>query len=206
MFGVRRTLRRIVRKLSRETPVSAPPPATPPYVETEEEEPNIEVLESELKDWMSSETALLFLDVREPRELASGHAAGARLIPMNHVPHNLDALPKDIRIVVYCAAGARSYGVTTYLREHGYPDTWSLAEGFAGFASAGGEVITPVLRAKFPLTALVRTTEGVLGTVQQISQEEDGPRYAIGMVQPDVGFTIIDNLCEADLSRPGLNP
>lgn len=71
----------------------------------------------------------LLLDIREPGELASGVAVGALLIPMDLVPHALDRLPKDRPITVYCAAGARSWGVAHWLREQGFPLAVSLAGG-----------------------------------------------------------------------------
>ena len=71
----------------------------------------------------------LLLDIREPGELASGVAVGALLIPMDLVPHALDRLPKDRPITVYCAAGARSWGVAHWLREQGFPLAVSLSGG-----------------------------------------------------------------------------
>ena len=62
----------------------------------------------------------LLLDIREPGELAGGVAAEALLLPMNAVPHHLDALDRARPITVYCAAGARSLGVAHWLREQGY--------------------------------------------------------------------------------------
>lgn len=71
----------------------------------------------------------LLLDIREPGELASGVAVGALLIPMDLVPHSLDRLPTDRPITVYCAAGARSWGVAHWLREQGFPLAVSLSGG-----------------------------------------------------------------------------
>lgn len=71
----------------------------------------------------------LLLDIREPGELASGVAVGAMLLPMDMVPHHLDRLPRDRPITVYCAAGARSWGVAHWLREQGFPQAWSLSGG-----------------------------------------------------------------------------
>jgi rhodanese-related sulfurtransferase len=81
----------------------------------------------------------LLLDIREPGELASGVAAGAMLLPMDLVPHHLDRLPRDRPITVYCAAGARSWGVAHWLREQGFPEAWSLSGGIG----AVGQVEMP---------------------------------------------------------------
>lgn len=81
----------------------------------------------------------LLLDIREPGELASGIAAGALCIPMDLVPHQLVRLPRDRAITVYCAAGARSWGVAHWLREQGFAGAVSLAGGIG----AVGPVVRP---------------------------------------------------------------
>lgn len=96
----------------------ADPGAAPP------DEPDLADLEVE-----SPIAGSLLLDIREPGELASGVAVGAMLLPMDLVPHHLDRLPKDRPITVYCAAGARSWGVAHWLREQGFPEAWSLSGG-----------------------------------------------------------------------------
>lgn len=85
----------------------------------------------------------LLLDVREPGEYASGVAEGALLIPMDLVPHQLAALPKDRPITVYCAAGARSAGVAHWLREQGFAGAVSLAGGIGAVRFGGGRVVSP---------------------------------------------------------------
>ncbi len=74
----------------------------------------------------------LLLDIREPGELAGGVAAGALCIPMDMVPHQLARLPRDRAITVYCAAGARSWGVAHWLREQGFSGAVSLSSGIGG--------------------------------------------------------------------------
>jgi rhodanese-related sulfurtransferase len=87
---------------------------------------------------------VVLLDIRERFELVHGVAKGALLIPMNSVPQHLDQLPaKDAKLVVYCAHGVRSYGVTGWLRDQGWGDSWSLIGGFSGFMAAGGEAAQP---------------------------------------------------------------
>ncbi|GDX81529.1 hypothetical protein LBMAG42_33400 [Deltaproteobacteria bacterium] len=88
--------------------------------------------EPEPADDLEVETPIpgsLLLDIREPGELASGVAVGAMLIPMDLVPHCLERLPKDRPITVYCAAGARSWGVAHWLREQGFAFAVSLSGG-----------------------------------------------------------------------------
>jgi rhodanese-related sulfurtransferase len=101
----------------------------------------------------------LLLDIREPGELASGVAEGAMLLPMDLVPHHLDELPRDRPITVYCAAGARSFGVAHWLREQGFPQAWSLSGGVGVFHAVKVPVrpppgMVPGTRVKLPPDAL----------------------------------------------------
>ena len=126
-------------------PASRPPPAPEP------EEPE---LECELPIPGS-----LLLDIREPGELASGVAEGAMLLPMDLVPHHLDELPRDRPITVYCAAGARSFGVAHWLREQGFAQAWSLSGGVGVFHAVKVPVrpppgMVPGTRVKLPPDAL----------------------------------------------------
>lgn len=103
----------------------------------------LEIEGDELKRKVGSGLDPLFLDIREPYEVAGGHVAGALIIPMNQVPGRLAEIPRDRTLIVYCAAGVRSYGVTHWLREQGYADSWSLVGGIYAWIDQGGELVTP---------------------------------------------------------------
>ena len=118
---------------TRETWQGAPPPAA----EEEEPEMELEVSASQLKEWVEAGKDVLLVDIREPYEVAQGFVSGALLLPMNSVPGRLDALPQDKVIVLYCAAGVRSFGVAHYLREQGYPEAWSLVGGIGAWLETG---------------------------------------------------------------------
>ena len=150
-------LRRIVRRLRKylnDAPVSA---VTAPSVTAEavhqsesvvdeDSEPtvNVEIDTEQLKGWLTTEESFTLVDIREPHELRSGHAKSALLLRMNDIPNRIDELPsKDTRLVIYCAAGSRSFGVAHWLREQGWTDSWSLESGFYGVTEAGMDVIRP---------------------------------------------------------------
>lgn len=125
-----------------ETP--SPPPAPvaaarvdPPKMEPAAEPPEVEIDHQGLRAWREDGRPLLLLDIRESMEVRNGILAGASWIPMNSVPNNLDQLPRDKVIIVYCAAGARSYGVAHWLREQGFAQAWSLSGGAGAGVSAG---------------------------------------------------------------------
>lgn len=63
------------------------------------------------------------IDVREPEEYQSGHVAGALNIPPDQLlkgATQLDDLPKDSNIIVYCRTGSRSNVVMNILRSLGF--------------------------------------------------------------------------------------
>ena len=137
---LRRMLRRLV--LGPTPAPSRPPPAPreePPPPSEEEEALDLEVDGPELKRWVDDGRDVHFLDIREPGEVRNGVVVGCQWIPMNSVPDRLEELPRDKTLIVYCAAGARSFGVTHWLREQGFEDTWSLVGGLGAWLAEGGE-------------------------------------------------------------------
>ena len=57
----------------------------------------------------------LLLDVREPAEWRSGHAPGARHIPLGELESRLGELPRDQTMVAVCRSGGRSARATSVL-------------------------------------------------------------------------------------------
>jgi rhodanese-related sulfurtransferase len=93
-------------------------------------------------------TDVLFLDVREPAEVAaSGKVPGALAVPRGLVEFRADpasplhdaAFDRAKTVVAYCASGGRSALVGKTLKEMGYADVQNLG-GFKGWLDAGGEV------------------------------------------------------------------
>jgi rhodanese-related sulfurtransferase len=65
----------------------------------------------------------LVLDVRSPMEFLVGSLPGAENVPVDQLPGALEArtdVAKDARILVFCAAGARSAAAAAALRRAGY--------------------------------------------------------------------------------------
>lgn len=83
--------------------------------------------------------APFLLDIREPYERRQGYIPDNLHIPMNSIPGRLTELPRDADIVVYCAHGNRSYGVTGWLMQQGYIAR-SLKGGIAAWGAQGGSV------------------------------------------------------------------
>jgi len=90
---------------------------------------------------LQSDAPPLLLDVREPYEWRQVRMPNALHIPMNDVPQHLEALPRERTIVVLCAHGSRSFGVTYFLRQQGF-DAYNLVGGITQWHIQGGEVET----------------------------------------------------------------
>ncbi len=103
----------------------------------------LEIEGRDLKEKVVAGLKPVFVDIREPYETAGGYIAGSLIIPMNTVPMRLAELPRDTTLIIYCAAGVRSYGVAHWLREQGYADTWSLIGGMHAWLEQGGELARP---------------------------------------------------------------
>lgn len=91
---------------------------------------------------------VLFLDVREPGEVAtSGKVPGALAVPRGLVEFRADpaspmhdaAFDRAKTIVTYCASGGRSALVGKTLKDMGYANVRNLG-GFKGWVDSGGDV------------------------------------------------------------------
>ena len=83
-----------------------------------------------------------FLDVREQSEWDQAHLSGATLIPLGTLPNELNKVPKDQKIVVYCRSGNRSATGRDILLKAGFTDVTSMAGGITGWQSKGLPVET----------------------------------------------------------------
>ena len=78
----------------------------------------------------------LAIDVRAPREREQKHIAGSLGIPLNHLAENLEKLPKDRPLLVYCAGGYRSSIAASLLQRGGFDRVSEIAGGIAGWEAA----------------------------------------------------------------------
>jgi rhodanese-related sulfurtransferase len=97
---------------------------------------------------MVGKADVLFLDVREPPEVAaSGKVPGALAVPRGLVEFRADpaspmhdkAFDRSKTVVAYCASGGRSALVLKTLKDMGYANVLNLG-GFQGWVQAGGPV------------------------------------------------------------------
>jgi rhodanese-related sulfurtransferase len=83
------------------------------------------------------EAGAYMLDVREPAEWERGHIPGATLIPLGQLRQRLGELPRDREIVVVCRSGGRSAMGRDILKEAGFKNVTSMAEGMNAWIQAG---------------------------------------------------------------------
>jgi rhodanese-related sulfurtransferase len=82
-----------------------------------------------------------FLDVRDLHEVNLGRIPGALHISRGNLEQKVEAIvPRDAPLVVYCGGGSRSALAADTLCRMGYTNVRSLAQGFRGWAEAGGDI------------------------------------------------------------------
>lgn len=89
-----------------------------------EETAYMKISAEDAKEIMDSTDDFVLIDVREEDEYASGHIAGALLIPYGEIKERAETelTDKDQTILVYCRSGRRSAIAAQTLAELGYTD------------------------------------------------------------------------------------
>ena len=93
---------------------------------------NTEALKSIVKNDNTS-----LIDVRQPSEFASGHIPNAINMPLQTLIANLDKIPQDRPVVLYCTTGYRTaMGVMT-LQMLGHTNVRAFPPSIQGWKAAG---------------------------------------------------------------------
>jgi len=79
------------------------------------------------------------LDVRTQDEYELGSMEGAHLIPNVDLRLRIKEVPKDRKIVVYCAMGLRGYLSERILRQNGYKEVYNITGGLKTYEVASRE-------------------------------------------------------------------
>lgn len=83
----------------------------------------------ELKERLDKGEDIQLIDVREGYELEIATIGGLH-IPMNEILSNVDKIPRDKTVVVYCRSGRRSASVISALEERfGFDNLYNLNGG-----------------------------------------------------------------------------
>jgi hydroxyacylglutathione hydrolase len=85
---------------------------------------------------LSSSQPPLVIDVRGPRERELKSIDGSVSFPLNRLAENLDNLPKNRSLLVYCAGGYRSSIAASLLQGSGFNSVREIAGGIAAWEAA----------------------------------------------------------------------
>ena len=100
-----------------------------------------EVTPQQVKEMRAQGEDAVYLDVREPNEWNLGHLPGATHMPRGILETKVEAaVPRDRKVVIYCAGGNRSALAADTLQQMGYGDVVSMSGGFTAWAQSGGDV------------------------------------------------------------------
>ena len=85
------------------------------------------------------------IDIREPKEHATGVAQGVRLMPMSQVAQRVSEIPKqaDQPVLLICNTQNRSRAVTQALQEQGFTNIRYVQGGMSAWAQRGWPMVKP---------------------------------------------------------------
>lgn len=91
----------------------------------------VEVKEVEVKEIENLlKNNKFIMDVREDYEYNAGHVKGAVNIPLHNLIAELDKIPKDEEVYVYCRSGHRSLDAVNFLNSLGVEKAFNINGGF----------------------------------------------------------------------------
>jgi rhodanese-related sulfurtransferase len=116
-----------------------------------------QITPSDAQQILQNDETVIYLDVRTVAEFAAGHPHGAINIPViffdaaTHQPTpNNDflavvaaAIPKSVKVICGCQAGARSQRAAEIMAQAGYSDVSNMEGGFGGARDRTGRVLVP---------------------------------------------------------------
>jgi rhodanese-related sulfurtransferase/rubrerythrin len=84
------------------------------------------------------------VDVRQPGEYQQGHLPGAKLIPLDDLPDQLEKLDPGKQTLVYCTAGVRSRAGAAILMRAGFSEVYSMQGGIRAWKGLVAEELPEV--------------------------------------------------------------
>ena len=100
-----------------------------------------EVTPAEAMRLHASDGAVVFLDVRDLNEVILGKIPGAVHVSRGNLETKIEAaVPRDAKVVIYCATGNRSALAAVTMEAMGYRDVCSMSGGIRDWAALGGDI------------------------------------------------------------------
>jgi rhodanese-related sulfurtransferase len=154
-----------------------------------------------LKDLINN--GAILVDVREANDYAAGHIPGAINIPIRELTANLENLPTEEPLVVYCASGHRAAMSLAALQLLGYDNTRSFPGSYKAWTEANEDVSKEIVEPKtFPKPDL---NEEMLARVDEFLNNIPENYYAVSkidmlkeMLNAEPNGALIVDLREAD--------
>ena len=84
-----------------------------------------------------ADSGVIIVDVRDPKEWARGHIAGARLVTLSSIRESGTATLPRRGVLFVCAAGVRSQLAARLAAEAGIREVYSLVGGTNAWSRAG---------------------------------------------------------------------
>ena len=109
-----------------------------------ETDPN-SVYERWLENNEKTKSGVHLIDVRERDEFSNGHIEDAETIPRGLLDLKIENIVpnKSDEVILYCAGGTRSALAAKTLKDIGYENVSSMADGFGGWKDAGYPIQMP---------------------------------------------------------------
>lgn len=95
------------------------------------------------KELIEKGNEVFILDVRTREEYNDFHLKGANLIPIQELEQNISKIPKDKKVIVYCAKGKRSAKACEILKSKGLKELYNVEGGINQWKSEGYPVGKP---------------------------------------------------------------
>lgn len=93
----------------------------------------------------------VLIDTRTPSEFALGSIRGAVNIPLDDLRDRIDEVPRDRKVILFCAVGLRGYLAQRILLGRGYTDVWNLSGGYKTYAVATQPIVNVKLEQAMPM-------------------------------------------------------
>ena len=96
-----------------------------------------EIRQMDVHELNQRAAALQIVDVRSPREWATGHVPGARHIFLPELRKRVSELDRAKPTAVYCASGYRASIAASVLKKEGFKELWNVPGSWEAWKKAG---------------------------------------------------------------------
>ncbi len=98
---------------------------------------------TQAKELIDKEKDVFILDVRTTEEYNEAHMKDANLIPIQELEQNINKIPKDKKVIIYCARGKRSANACVMLKDKGLKELYNVEGGINQWKSEGYPIEKP---------------------------------------------------------------